>query len=510
MSPSLRRAAVLLTAVTLVACAPRNPKLVKVDETAGYRFRNLAAGEGNSNRTFVVLTFSGGGTRAAAFAYGVLEKLRDEKIDGGRSLLDEVDVISSVSGGSFAAAYYGLFGRDEFFRRFPQQVLHRKIETALILRVLAPWNWPRLLSPRFGRADLADEYYDRAIFDRRTFETMPRRRPFIILNATDMTLGARFPFTQDQFDRLCSDLSGVSVSRGVTASSAFPVAFTPLTFRNYPKDDCAGYATPEWVENALASDLELSPARYDHAKTWKSYEDPRRRYVHLLDGGLADNIGLRGPEFAMRSFDSPWTLIPAFNALVEEEPVVEPIERLVVIVVDAKPDTSVGQDGRARPPWVGAVLNASATNPMENYSSDTVELLRDDFREWDNAAADYDAMVERCGQLADDLCEEARAAADCREEKLEICRGAMQVTEDDRPPHPALYRIHVRFEAAREAIRSRLGAVPTRLQLCAKDVDLLVEAAKQILEDSQEYRCLRRAMGGTGLPPDDPSECPEG
>jgi NTE family protein len=61
----------------------------------------------------LILAFSGGGTRAAAFAYGVLEELAATPVVLGgrpRRLLDEVDLISAVSGGSFTAAYYGLYG----------------------------------------------------------------------------------------------------------------------------------------------------------------------------------------------------------------------------------------------------------------------------------------------------------------------------------------------------------------------------------------------------------------
>ena len=59
--------------------------------------------QSNEAADFVfILAFSGGGTRAAAMAYGVLEELRDTPVttDGKQGrLLDEVTHISSVSGG---------------------------------------------------------------------------------------------------------------------------------------------------------------------------------------------------------------------------------------------------------------------------------------------------------------------------------------------------------------------------------------------------------------------------
>ena len=70
-----------------------------------------------SDELFLVVAFSGGGTRAAALAYGILEALEKVKIPGinkPRTLLDEVDSISSVSGGSFTAAYYGLYQKRIF------------------------------------------------------------------------------------------------------------------------------------------------------------------------------------------------------------------------------------------------------------------------------------------------------------------------------------------------------------------------------------------------------------
>src|SRR5262245_9449324 len=64
-----------------------------------------------SDEMLIGLTFSGGGTRAAAFSYGVLTEIDRTRMpgrSGSGSLLDRVDFVSGVSGGSVLAAYYGL------------------------------------------------------------------------------------------------------------------------------------------------------------------------------------------------------------------------------------------------------------------------------------------------------------------------------------------------------------------------------------------------------------------
>src|SRR3954471_18045352 len=83
-----------------------------VDPTHGYRYANVQAGD-NTDSLMIVVNFSGGGMRAAALAYGVLERLAAERIRwNGREtrLLDEVDIITAVSGGAMTAAYYALHG----------------------------------------------------------------------------------------------------------------------------------------------------------------------------------------------------------------------------------------------------------------------------------------------------------------------------------------------------------------------------------------------------------------
>lgn len=108
---------------------------------------------------------------ATAFSYGVLEQLRDTRVviaGNRRRLLDEVDIISGVSGGSFPAAYYALYG-EWIFLDFEARFLKSDIQGALVGRLLNPKNGARQFSPFFGRWEIAAEYYDEALFHGATF-----------------------------------------------------------------------------------------------------------------------------------------------------------------------------------------------------------------------------------------------------------------------------------------------------------------------------------------------------
>ncbi len=119
----------------------------------GYSFLSWKDRGGHAGEIALILAFSGGGTRAAALSYGVMEELRDTEvvIDGQpKRLLDEVDRISSVSGGSFTAAYYGLHGDKIFEDAF----LRRDGEGALFRGLFNPLRW---FSSK-GRTEMAVEY----------------------------------------------------------------------------------------------------------------------------------------------------------------------------------------------------------------------------------------------------------------------------------------------------------------------------------------------------------------
>src|SRR5882762_931454 len=372
--------ALFLSAAVLLAggCAhyPENARMKHYDPQGGYRFSTISH-PGNSDSLLVLLAFSGGGTRAAALSYGVLEELaRTEIVWEGqrRRLLDEVDTISSVSGGSFTAAYYALYG-DRIFTEFDQKFLSRNIQRQMFWRFCSPLNWARLASPWFSRSDLVAEFYDRQLFHGKTFGDLieRNRRPFLSIEATDMSLGGGFEFTQDRFDFLCSDLSTFPVARAVAASAAFPILLSPVTVNNYA-GSCE-VVEPLWMAIAVTNKWESS-RRAVKARELRSYQNAGQRpYLHLLDGGLTDNLGLRGP------FEETVAWGGARNSIQQLK--LQQVRKVVIMVVNASSKKNRAWDRSKAPPNIVQVTLALGSVPIDRYSFETLELLKESAKQWE-------------------------------------------------------------------------------------------------------------------------------
>ena len=462
-----------LSALLLGGCAhyPVNAPLTHGATGAGYRFNNLTH-TNNSDSLFVVLAFSGGGARASALSYGVLEELARTQIvwEGTRRrLLDEVDLISAVSGGSFTAAYYALYG-DRIFNDFASVVLKRNIQGRLLALYSSPVNWARLASPKFSRIDMAAEYYDRHLFGRHTFGDLltQGRRPFLMINATDMSLGSRFEFTQDQFDLLCSDLSRFPLGRAVAASSAFPVVLSPLTLRNYAGSCDA--PEPGWIQSALA-DASASTRRRNQALEARAYLDSTNRpFIHLLDGGLADNLGLRGPLDAILARDNVWRTLPRVQ--------MDQMRKIVLIVVNASIPPDGSADRREKSPGLREVVEAAGRVPISRYSFETVELFKESIEKWQ------------------------REINDRRRSANGPVPAASGGNAGNVPPDELqCYPIEVNFDALPdEAERKFFKSLPTSFKLPPKTVDRLRAVAAALLRQSEGYRKLLHDLNSPAMP----------
>lgn len=203
---------------------------------------------------FVGLALSGGGSRSANFSAACMFQLQR------LGLLQRVDYISTVSGGSLPGACYCLYGPDDWNPGTIQRRLTHSFATDLIVQaVLLPWNWAAFAFTPYDRTDVLALSFQRTLFTgpggrALTFGDLRPDRPRLLVNATDLQSGRRFVFCNETFDDLNSDLSKYPVAYAVAASSSVPVALHPVTLRDYS----TAYA----------------------------------QYRHLIDGGVNDNLGV--------------------------------------------------------------------------------------------------------------------------------------------------------------------------------------------------------------------------
>ncbi len=449
--------------ILLAGCATRpvNEPVARLDPDKSYRIERRSA-NAEDNATLVILAFSGGGTRAAAFSYGVLETLRDMETTtrSGRRVrvLDTIDVITGISGGSFTALAFGLYG-DKLFDIYEAGFLKRNVQGELVERALNPFNWPALGSTGWGRSELAADMYDEILFKGSTFNDLKRDGPRILVSATDLADGTRLIFNPENFDLLCTDLSSVRLARAAAASSAVPVVLSSITIDNY--GGTCGYRLPPWSRDFLDNPNPPRPA----ARTVKRLQEleafadrAHRPYLHLVDGGVSDNVGMRGVLDVLSTFE-------ALHAAGQPTPY-DHVRNIFIFVVNslATPPNDWGR--HEDPPALFDILIKATGTPIDRYSYDTVETLRDIQARWASLREIRDA-IRPYPELAG---------------KLQSVMRAPEIT---------VRVIDVSFGALPDkAERDFLNTLPTSFVLDDEAVDRLRVAAKNAILASPEVKRL--------------------
>lgn len=439
----------LAASMLLAACASAPRRETPLTEVVPISAPVLAPGvTANSDKLFVVVTFSGGGKRAAAFSYGVLEALRGVQVttpDGERRpLLDEVDIISAVSGGAFTAAYYALNGQ-ETFDSYAPRFLNHDTEKDLWRKVLTPANWPRLADDLVSRSDLEVEYFDQELFGAATIHDLMNRSPRVIVTATDLVRAKPFAFTREQLNGVCVDPRSVPVARAVFASAATPVYFAPLVLRNFAGQ--CGYQPPEIVNTVTDSEKDMY--RRERAERILSFLDSTNYpYLHLADGAFADNLGARAilDELELGQTVTDSLRRNGFSRA----------RRMLFIVVDARTGFDRKFAEQPEPLGIKQVADAVVSATFNRYSFETMNLLRTRVKHWEE-------------EVRATRCKVALAIPDCDKFDVDLVELSF-----DRVKDPAE--------------REFLDRIPTTFTLSSEQVIRLRRAAHTLVEESPELK----------------------
>jgi NTE family protein len=355
-------------------------------------------------------------------------------------LLDQIDQISSVSGGSFTAAYYGLKG-DGIFDTYKEAFLVRDVEKHFFWSVLNPIEWFR----KGGRTEMAIRYYDDNVFHNATFADMKKDGPLIIINASGLGNGIRFSFIQEYFDLFCSDLDQFSVAKAVTASSAVPIIFLPVVLEKYSGCDLT---TPEWLEKARKKVSKYkNPLLRETVRGIDILINKERlRYVHLVDGGITDNLGL------LALYDYISLSGGALQTVHYTE--VKPPKYFVVIIVNSSTDPNNNMDTSTEEPSIFDTIDTMSDIQLHRYNSATQNLIISEVHKW-----------------------------------------AKAISTPEREVKTYIIDVSIR-NIKKSKLRFLLNKVPTNFSLDKKTVDHLIDSATNLLYDNPEYQRLISDLNG--------------
>lgn len=424
----------------------------------------LPDGRDSEDTTIIGLGFSGGGTRAAAFSYGLLKELQATPLPGdrqGRSMLDAVRFVSGVSGGSVTAAYFGLKGKG--FGDLREKFLIRDAEADMRTGV-GPTNILRAIHGGVNDKSSFGRWLDRNVFNGARFADLNRPgAPVIWINATDLYNRTPFIFNPETFSALCSDLNSLPISEAVAASAAVPVVFSPIVLQAYGPQ--CNYHPPGWLETARNDPSAPSSLRA-YAAALESYRDAERlKYVKLVDGGITDNFGITGVSLARAASQTP------YGPLTPREAV--RLKRLIYIVADAgrTPDAEWG--ATVKGPGVVELISAVTDTAISNSVRDGYDAFRLLMNRWQESLINY-----RCSLKAAEV-KRLRGSLDgwnCRDLKFFVS--------------------DVSFADVDPAMERQLQQIKTRLKLPTPQVDLAIAAGSTALRNDPTFIGAMRSLQG--------------
>jgi predicted acylesterase/phospholipase RssA len=288
--------------------------------------------------TVVGLAASGGGSRAAYLAAAILREMRasSARIETGatteaRSLIDQIDAVSAVSGGALTAAYFVAYGEQlrsadvdsPTWRSFlDKMALSYRLRQWYGLALIDPRVWAKYLFSNYHRGLLARDDYDATLFRGATLADLPSR-PALYLNSFDVANHVRFVFSKHYID------TAFFQPRGYWGMLSAPQDLTSENDLTFIKVEPKSVRLADAVTASSAFPFAYPNVALNHCGTKILFQGRR---IFLADGALADNSGLV-------------TLLTQLRAALEGS---DTPHKVVVIAIDATLDRLNTEGSRFR------------------------------------------------------------------------------------------------------------------------------------------------------------------
>ncbi len=404
--------------------------------------------------TLVALSFSGGGMRASAFSYGVLKSFSAIPLKSSeqKNIIDAVDFISGVSGGSVTAAYFALKG-PQGYDDFRQKFLDKNAEAGLRSDVSIS-NVVRILS--FGGVNDRQNmpiWLDDNLFHGATYaQVFAKERPILWVGASDIFNRTPFVFSATTFAPLCSDLSQVRLADAVSASAAVPAAFTPVNLESFA-EQCT------WHEPAWSTNNDLYFSQVAALESLRRYHDPKAiKYVKLMDGGLTDNFGVSGITLARISQGNAYAPMSKKRAM--------RIKRVLFVVANSGRGTVDGEwNLKAENPSVFALASAVTDTAIDANTRTTYDFFKIVMDKWNQ-----DLIRWRCSLS-----------------KSEVYETLGEDSKNWKCDDIHFFVTQVSFADAGAEREKRLDNIPTRFVLPNEDIDFLIESADIAVKNNRTF-----------------------
>ena len=414
---------------------------------------------------YIGLAFSGGGTRAAAFAYGMVQQLHDTVLPGsdGRPVTSDIRFLSGVSGGSVFAAYYGLKGPASL-KDFREKFLLKDAEKNLRTSAINPVNLLAAASGGINSRTGFARWLDRNLYNGATFKDLNQnRKTKVWLNASDVFNRTPFTFEPEAFRALCSNLDSLPIAEGVAASAAVPIVFSPIVLKAYgPKCE---FSEPPWLSTARYSP-EATATLKAYARALKNYRDPSKmKFVKLLDGAITDNFGVTGLSIARARSQTPYGPLTAREAV--------RLKRMLFMVSNAGREIDAKWANELAGPSGLELVSAIADTAMDSATREGFDSFSSAMRKWQQDLINY-----RCALSSTEVKRHRGTMRgwNCRDLKIFVGQ--------------------LRFDQLDPQAEERLNNVPTRLKLPAHQVDMAVEAGRQTLRQSPVFKGFLASISG--------------